>query len=41
VFRGNGDGTFENSIFYALPTPLNVVIPIIPDFIVQDVNLDG
>jgi hypothetical protein len=39
---GNGDGTtFENPIFYALPTPPIVVIPIITNKIVQNVNLDG
>jgi hypothetical protein len=41
TFLGNGDGTFESPFFFALPTPPNVVIPIIPNFIVQDVNLDG
>jgi hypothetical protein len=41
VFLGNGNGTFEGPIFYALPTPPNVIIPILPNFILQDVNLDG
>jgi hypothetical protein len=41
VFLGNGDGTFESPIFYALPTPPNAVISLLPNFIVQDVNLDG
>ncbi len=41
IFLGNGNGTFESPTFFALPTPPNVVIPIIPNFIVQDINLDG
>ena len=41
VFLGNGNGTFESPIFFALPTPPNVIIPILPNFILQDVNLDG
>jgi hypothetical protein len=41
IFPGNGDGTFESPTFFALPTPPNVIINILPDFIVQDVNLDG
>jgi Bacterial Ig-like domain (group 3)/FG-GAP-like repeat len=41
IFLGNGDGTFESPTFFALPTPPNVVINILPNFIVQDVNLDG
>ncbi len=41
VFLGNGDGTFENPTFYALPTPPTVVIPIIPNFIGQDASLYG
>jgi hypothetical protein len=41
VLLGNGNGTFESPLFFALPTPPNVVIPIVPNFIVQDVNLDG
>jgi hypothetical protein len=36
-----GDGTFESPLYFALPTPPNVIVPIIPNFIVQDVNLDG
>jgi FG-GAP-like repeat len=40
IFLGNGNGTFESPAFFALRTPPNVVIPI-PNFIVQDVNLDG
>ncbi len=38
---GKGDGTFENPLYFALPTPPNLIIPINPNFIVQDVNLDG
>ena len=41
VFLGNGNGTFESPTFFALPTPPHVVIPIVPSFIVQDINLDG
>jgi hypothetical protein len=41
IFLGNGDGTFESPTSFALPTPPNVIIPIIPNFIIQDVNLDG
>jgi Bacterial Ig-like domain (group 3)/FG-GAP-like repeat len=41
IFLGNGDGTFESPTSFALPTPSNVIIPIIPNFIIQDVNLDG
>ena len=41
VFLGNGNGTFESPIFFALPTPPNVIIPILPNFILQDVNFDG
>jgi hypothetical protein len=36
-----GDGTFESPLYFALSTPPNVIVPIIPNFIVQDVNLDG
>lgn len=38
---GKGDGTFENPLYFALPTPPNLIVPINPNFIVQDVNLDG
>jgi len=41
IFLGNGDGTFESPAIFALPTPPNVIINILPNFIVQDVNLDG
>jgi hypothetical protein len=41
IFLGNGDGTFKSPTFFALPTPPNVIVPPIPNFIVQDVNLDG
>jgi hypothetical protein len=41
ILLGNGDGTFESPMFFALPTPPNVIIPILTNFIVQDVNLDG
>jgi hypothetical protein len=41
IFLGSGDGTFESPTFFALPTPPNVVIPINPNLIVQDVDLDG
>ena len=41
ILLGNGDGTFESPTFFALPTPPNVIVPPIPNFIVQDVNLDG
>lgn len=41
TFLGNGDGTFASPLFFALPTPPNVIIPILPNFIVQDVDLDG
>jgi hypothetical protein len=41
TFLGNGDGTFGSPIIFALPTPPNIISPIIPNFIGQDVNLDG
>lgn len=41
TFLGNGDGSFQSPLFFALPTPQNVVISIVPNFVVQDVNLDG
>jgi hypothetical protein len=41
TFLSKGDGTFESPLYFALPTPPNVIVPIIPNFIVQDVNLDG
>jgi hypothetical protein len=41
TFLGNGDGSFQSPLFFASPTPPNVVISIVPNFVVQDVNLDG
>jgi Bacterial Ig-like domain (group 3)/FG-GAP-like repeat len=41
IFLGKGDGTFGGQIVFALPTPPNVIISITPNFVVQDVNLDG
>jgi hypothetical protein len=41
IFLGKGDGTFGSQITFALPTPPNVIVSITPNFIVQDVNLDG
>ena len=41
ILLGNGDGTFESPMFFASPTAPNVIIPILANFIVQDVNLDG
>lgn len=38
AFLGNGDGTFESPLFFALPTGSFYGTPA---FIVQDVNLDG
>jgi hypothetical protein len=38
---GKGDGTFETPLYFALPTPPDVIVPINPNFSVQDANLDG
>ena len=37
IFLGNGDGTFENPSYLTLPTKSETL----PNFVVQDVNLDG